>query len=255
VAVGESAARRPTSDIVHEHWETYYTEVEDRPLAVSFDVDAAQRELSEVYPRCARLMVEIKGPGSGGGPGDHESSQLHAMENRIVELLAQSRVPCRFLARLTHAGNRELVFAVSEWDRFRTPVGRWLGEFDYQIELDECEDWDYYNDWIRPTPQIWQLIADRRIVDELISAGSDPVKPHHLKFVFIGLLERLTDVEQALRARGYRRVDTESDGSHLVMTASMPLDIDAISTESLLHHQLADEHGLSYDGWGASIVR
>lgn len=243
------------SNIVHEHWETYSTEVEDRPLFVSFDVDAAQRELSEIFPRCARLMVEIKNPCPGGGPDEHENLQLKGMENRIVELLTQFSVPCRFVARLTHVGNRELVFAVSEWDRFRTPVGRWMGEYDYQLALDEREDWDYYNDWIRPTPQIWQLIADRRVVDELVGAGSDPAEPHQLKFVFIGLGERLVAVEQALRKRGYRRVDTESGDSHLVMTASMPLDIEAISTESLLHHQLADEHALSYDGWGATVVR
>jgi len=242
--------------IVFPAWNTYVSETDDGPLFVSFDEEAALKDLTDTLEHCARVIIPIRQPNRNGGPVKPESELLWNMEDELCSALAQHGVLCRLVGRLTHQGIRELVFQLDDWQSFRAPVGLWMqAHADYAIDVSEHEGWDFFNDCIRPTPERWLHLADESVVDNLIKNGSDPQKEHALEFVFVGERPGLEATAKALRGRGYRPLrELDFDQGEMVMVKAMKLDVDKIFEESLAHAQTAEEHGVKYDGWGALVV-
>lgn len=244
------------SPVVFDSWDTYVSSADDKPLFISFDVDAAREDMTGTLTHCARVLIPIKQPNQNGGPTSPESERLYELEDALCKTLATSGVACRLVGRLTCDGLRELVFQLDDWDEFRPPVGAWMAEHeDYEIDVSEHEGWQFFDDCIRPTPEVWIYLADQSVVQNLINAGSDPEKEHALEFVFTGPAPGLRAAAEALKERGFVAEEPlDFENGTIVMVANMPLDLDAIVAESQAHTELAAEHGLEYDGWGAAVV-
>lgn len=237
----------------NHNWNSYSYTTDNGPVIVGFHTESNQIDQSK-YPYCARVIITIKAPNHNGGPANEEAQVLWDMEDRLVEALDAANVPCLLLGRLTHSGNRELVFQVKDYTPFRPPVGRWMGEHDdYEIDVSEHDGWDFYFESVWPSETSWLLIMDQRVVDNLVKAGSDPSKPHSLEFVFRGDGSSLQQMQAALTARGYSLLDFSDKESRLIMSRSMPLNVGAIFSESVAHRKDCQRFGLEYDGWGASV--
>lgn len=236
------------------NWESYSYNTDSGPVIVGFHTDSNKIEQSK-YPLCARVLITIKAPNLNGGPSQHEAQVLWDMEDRLVELLNAENAPCLLLGRLTHSGTRELVFQVADYTPFRPPVGRWIREHgDYETNVSEHDGWDFFFASVWPSATSWALIFDRRVVDNLVQAGSDPSKPHSLEFVFRGNIGGLEQMYTALTAKGYSLLEASASEFRLVMARSMPLDVGAIFRESLSHREECQRLNIEYDGWGASVV-
>ena len=237
----------------NHNWDIYSYSTDNGPVFVSFHTESNRIDQSQ-YPFCARVIITIKAPNHNGGPAQEEARVLWDLEDRLVESLDAENVPCLLLGRLTHSGTRELVFQVADYTSFRPPVGRWMGEHDdYETDVSEHDGWDFYFASVWPSETSWLLIMDRRVVDNLVKSGSDPSKPHSLEFVFRGDQNSLQQMQAALAARGYSLLELSSEDSRLVMARSMPLEVGAIFSESVAHHQDGKRFGVEYDGWGASV--
>lgn len=248
-------AKNP-SRIVFDEWDTYVAQSDGKPLFITFDVEAARTDLTDTLTHCARVIIPIHKPNRNGGPVEPESDRLYVMEDDLCASLLDHRVRCRLVARLTCDGIRELVFQVDDWDTFRPPVGLWMQDNpDYAIDVSEHEGWSFFDDCIRPTPEIWLYLADQQVVQNLIKSGSNPDKPHDLEFVFHGEEKALRGALGELEARGYRPLqEPDFAGGEMVLVKSLPLDTEAIAAESLAHMKLQEEFGVRYDGWGAEVV-
>ncbi len=236
------------------NWDSYSYSTDNGSVIVGFHTEADKIDQSK-YPYCARVIITIKNPNDNGGPEQEEAKVLWDMEDRLVEALDAASVPCLLLGRLTHGGSRELVFQVADYTPFRPPVGRWIWEHDdYETDVSEHDGWDFYFESVWPSETSWLLIMDRRVVDNLVKAGSDASKPHSLEFVFRGEQAPLLEMQTALSARGYTLLDFSPEESCLVMANSMTLDVGEIFKESIAHNTLCGQLGIEYDGWGALTV-
>jgi regulator of RNase E activity RraB len=244
------------TQIVHDRWDQYLTFASDKPLFVSFDVDATEQDLSFQFPYCARVIVPVKQPNPNGGPTNPESERLYGMEDQLCEVLGQANVVCRLVGRLTHGGKREIVFQLANFDSFRPPVGWWMQQNrDYQIDVSEHDGWEFFNETIRPTAADWLWMRDRDVVNHLLKAGSNPDKPHDIDFTFCGPADGLKRAAVQLAKRGYTaggKIDFAS-GSFTAVKR-LPLDLEAIHEETLANHELAGTFGITFDGWGAMVV-
>ena len=102
-----------------------------------------------------------------------------------------------------------------------------------------------------PSPQNWQYISDRQVIEHLVDAGADPNVPHRLEHTFYGPEESLDILSSELGADDFVQLARE-DG-RLVMAKESVLDLDRISglTGALLG--FAQNVGAEYDGWGCSV--
>jgi regulator of RNase E activity RraB len=243
--------------IVHDHWDQYLTFASDKPLFVSFDVDATEQDLSYQFPYCARVIVPVKQPNQNGGPTGAESERLYGMEDQLCEVLGQANVQCRLVGRLTHDGKREIIFQLANFDSFRPPVGWWMQQNrDYQIDVSEHDGWEFFNDIIRPGPNDWQWMRDRDVVNNLLKAGSNPDKPHNIDFTFCGPADGLKRVAAQLAKRGCTASGQLNFASgSFTAVKRLPLDLEAIHEETLANVELATTYGVTFDGWGAMVVK
>jgi hypothetical protein len=238
-------------------WEVFSYRTEEGPVFATFHTEADKIPQAE-YPHCARVIIPVKRPNGNGGPERDEAEVLWAMEDRLVEQLEARSVRCLLLGRLTHSGNRELVFQLADWEKFRPPVGRWMAEHpDYDIDVSEHEGWDFFMSAVWPSQENWMMIADRRVIDNLIKAGSDPEKPHSLEFVILGESAQLEQFSASLGLgeRGYTQLDISPGEGQLILVKSMELDLGKIHEESLFLKRATEQRGLNYDGWGCTVVK
>ena len=249
-----TAKRTP---VVFDRWETYVARSDDNPLFVSFDAEAAEKDMTDQLTHCARVIIPIHRPNTNGGPVSPENERLYELEDQLCAKLVRHGAACRLVARLTCAGIRQLVFQLDDWGAFRPPVGLWLMEHDdYAIDVSEHEGWAFFNDYVRPTPDDRLYLADQRVVQELLKAGGDPSKVHAVEFVFVGEERGLRQAAQILQRRGYLLPSSpDYKRGQIVMVKRMSLDQEAIFAESQAHRATAASCGIKYDGWGAQVVR
>src|SRR5438128_12046191 len=108
--------------IVFPAWNTYVAETDDGPLFVSFDEEAALKDLTDTLEHCARVIIPIRQPNRNGGPVKPESELLWNMEDELCSALAQHGVLCRLVGRLTHLPIRKHVVQLDAWKSYRGPV-------------------------------------------------------------------------------------------------------------------------------------
>ncbi|MFN7130989.1 MAG: DUF695 domain-containing protein [Myxococcales bacterium] len=241
--------------IQHEAWEMYVTATEEgTPCFVSFDLEAAQEDLTSTLKHCARVTIALKNPSPDGLPTPEESERQYGLEDAFCATLKKAKVRCRLVARLTYSGERELVFQTDDRDKFVATLKAWgeslTGE---EIGLEEDAGWEYFDDVVRPGPDEWTWIADRRAIEGLMEAGSDPNRPHVLEYVFLGDDGKLEQVRNKLMENGYDIVSGPENGT-LVMSVKSKLDLNTIFEHSLANRALAEEHDVDCDGWGAAVV-
>src|SRR5689334_16267648 len=117
---------RKTTKVVFDAWNTYVRQTDQGPIFISFDDEAARKDLTATLTHCARIFIAIHKPGTSGGPDRPENERLWEMEDQLCQLLSSEAVKCRLVGRLTHWGQRVLVFQLDDWEQFRPPVGYWM---------------------------------------------------------------------------------------------------------------------------------
>jgi hypothetical protein len=227
-----------------EDWEIYSYTVPEGTVVVSFYERAGEVDRT-AYPHCARVIIPYR---------REESEEIYALEDELIELLDNASTSCIMLGTLTHAGKRELVFQLSDWQQFRPPVGRWIRKHqDVSLDVSEHEGWEFFDQFVSPDANARLFIADRNTVEALIRNGSDPGKSHDLEYVFLGTQQKLLELAGELESRGYKRYAGEVSEGQLKMVKSMTFDVDTIYEESRKNEHAAKRAGIKCDGWGTSI--
>lgn len=241
--------------VIRENWETYSYVSDGGPVFATFYA-GAKGIAREDFPYCARVIIRIRQPNENGGPTSEEAETLWGLEDNLTDALSRSGGECILVGRLTHAGDRELVFQLADWDRFRPPVGRWIQQNPtYDIDVSEHDGWEFFDEYVWPTDEDWMFIHDSHVVNGLIESGSDPEKEHCLEYVFVGDQSNLQRLRDKLTLRGYADYGSPVPADQLVMVKKLPLDLRQIYAESLENQRLCNEIGAAFDGWGAAVVK
>lgn len=236
-------------------WEAYTYQTNDGLVVASFDTEARSFDQSN-YPHCVRIIIPIRNPDQNGAPDNDEAQVLWALEDELVADLDKNQVECLLVGRLTHKGDRELVFQVAKLESFRPDVGLWMSHHpEYEFDASEHEGWSFFFESVWPSTQEWQLITDRRVIESLLRHGSDALKPHRLEYVFYGPCIQLKCLQDRLIDCGYSVLEFRAADEQLIMVKEMPLDKSLIFQESLSHLEMCSSVGVKYDGWGCLTVK
>ncbi|OGG50462.1 hypothetical protein A2763_01665 [Candidatus Kaiserbacteria bacterium RIFCSPHIGHO2_01_FULL_54_36] len=88
----------------------------------------------------------------------------------------------------------------------------------------------------------------RGIFERLISSGATIGNEYPIEFAFAGDWARLSKLETFLEKKGYRRDRSQTD-QMLIMVGSFQLKLDSLLSLIEEMTQLANEFGVTYDGW------
>jgi regulator of RNase E activity RraB len=244
--------------VVGDSWAVYsYTYGEGMQAVISFDVDRAREEEHQGYGHSIRVIVRIPLVGrvlENGLPVRDELSRLEQFEDGLLKALEKRGVDCRLVGRTTYGGMREFVFQVEDVKGFRESASK-LGGLagDYEIELREEEGWRFFDDKVSPKPVFWQQIGDQAVIRGLIEAGSNPDLPHLLEHVIVGGEDTLLKIRDDLGNNGFKEISL-GDGC-LVMGRESKLNIAEVFGVTGRLFDYCRDKGVTYDGWGAAVVK
>lgn len=239
--------------IVRNKWNGYaYRFGEGERCIVSFDVEAC--DPSEQKPSQLRRVIGFSPEGHvgpSGMPSPQAMERFRAIEDTLVAELTRAKVKCWLIGKQVYRGFRELLFQVDDLAGFARVYAGIEAKFG-GTKLVEHADWTFFNDKISPGVRGHNHIGNRSVMMALAEAGSVMSEPHHLDHTFVGPPEAL----QALVAElpedfGEPRLHAKS----MTVSHELPLDDqDEVDDLTMFLRNLADEHGVVYDGWGAAVV-
>jgi regulator of RNase E activity RraB len=243
--------------VAGDNWDFYsYVYGEGQRAMIRFDVTAAKEPEHAGYGNCRRVIVFID-PDSvrdDGLPIKEQFEALTALEDALIRDLTDAGVDCRFIGCMTYGGMRDFVFQVEDTAGFAKVASRWVGDRGgNRVGLEESDGWDFFDRKVRPEPGHWRQIENRRVIQALLEAGSNPERPHPLEHAFRGPPENLKKIAAALEADGFSRMSFEGD--FLVLSKPSPLDLDEISRLTDALEGFSASVGAEYDGWGTPVVR
>lgn len=101
---------------------------------------------------------------------------------------------------------------------------------------------------------------DARVIENLVSAGSNVSKPHNIDFFMFVPTERRAKAAAAdMEQLGYTisSIDRVSGQSQwqIHATREMVPQLDAMTATTRSLEAVATKHGGDYDGWGTSVVK
>jgi hypothetical protein len=246
--------------IIGPNWGSYSYQFGDGLLArIHFDAQATAELQHAGYTDCVRVILFMPGervhqngqPGSSG-----ELKALLARQRQFVDHLVAESVNCRFVGSMLYGGMFDLVFQIDSEDfgRFKASASEWAKTASpYRVEIKQLQGWDFFDSKVRPSPEHRQQIEDRRIIQELIKAGSDPKKRHQLDHELVGPNRILSQVARDLQGNGFLHPRFPTEGVLVIRTESS-LDLFEVwgTTRQLVRY--CASCGVRYGGWGAAIV-
>lgn len=246
-------------------WEIYYTNVDDAPAAVLFDMGICSTVPDPDRPILLWMWLQLKSPTEDGFSTEEEEDKLTEIEDAFidaVELTTQGL----FVGRVTTAGQRQFYWYARSAEGFEDSIEEAMQAFDdyeYETGVQEDPDWQQYTDVLYPEPENMHQIHSRHMIDELEEKGDDltltrPVD-HEASFVsnegragFIKAAEKL----------GFGNFETAEDDQPedglafaVRFQKSHAVDWETIDQVTFDLFEIADEHEGAYDGWEAAPAK
>ncbi len=100
---------------------------------------------------------------------------------------------------------------------------------------------------------------DARVIENLVSAGSDISKPHNIDFfMFMPSKAKAKSASAEMEQLGYTIVSVDRDSGQsqwqIHATRVMAPQLDAMTATTRTLESVAAKHGGDYDGWGTGVV-
>lgn len=244
--------------ICGDSWEVYtYPFGEGLRAFVRFDLDVATSDLPPGYDDARSVLVRIDPAHcqANGLPTQQATAELKGVEDALVGLLMREGIDCKLVGVMTYAAMRDFVFQIADPTAFDANIDRYVEEYpgSYELEKRQLDGWRFFNDKVRPGAIHWEWIHNRRVVDQLVRAGTDMNAPHVLEHVFVGPDAALVHIRDQLATDHFKVVSHGREG--LVMKKAAVLDLDAVTGLTHSLREFAQKAGAKYDGWGAAVVK
>ncbi len=241
---------------IEADWDFYPCQVDDAPASIFLNLALRDYARTATESTLYALHMQMLDPGSHGMGNQSELDTLGPVEDSVTSIAA--RLGARFVGRIRNNGNWQLTFMGPEGlsDELSQAGESALDALGRECECasQEDADWNYYLDFLYPSPERMRWIQDRRVVDSLASHGDDLSAERRVNhFIYFETVEARESFLAAISELGFEHLLLEDNGLQIHRVDSVQLDaIHALSEE--LNRLVESEHG-SYDGWETSVEK
>ncbi len=167
-----------------EVWEFYFSNVNEK--LGSLFVDLGLRKVAPMTdkPNVVWISIKMNNPREDGLSSQEESELLGDIEDALVDKI-NSKHNSIYVGRLTSAGDRDLYFYFGDttlYDKTVSEVMVAYPKYRFDFGSKEDKEWGGYFDFLYPTPQQYQNIQNRRVIEQLEKGGDKKKEKYFIGF-------------------------------------------------------------------------
>lgn len=248
-----------------DHWDFYFANVNEKLASLFVDLGIREMVPDAGNPWLLWVWVYFNHPREDGLSTSQEAGTLSQIEDSLTDAVGGA-VNGFLTGRITTDGRREFYFYAPAIAGFDDAVARGMGQFpEYKWDADTTHDpeWNQYLGVLYPTPQDWQRIKNRKVIEQLQEHG-DPLKKKRpvLHWAYFSNEVSRDHFVAGLKDRGFKVTNEitvdDPNYSHPLgvnFERSDSVDWDSINNVTLELYELADTLGGDYDGWETSVEK
>lgn len=247
-------------NITNDNWEMYQS-VDENEKICFVTIDLTYNDQKKQRGFKGEFFIRICIPEHklfGDIPNPEELSYQNQKENELLENLTKARINCVQVARLMLDGQKQYIFEYNDPEGFKKLFTNWMHSFssEYTIELNELSAFDYYKDLL-PDTYIWQQIANRKLIAQLVASGSNEHKTHFIEHTILGSIEDLKILLEELKQNDIHLIHLEGNIDHGILEVGInsSIELDDVTEQTNYLITEAEKYHCDYDGWSAKIKK
>lgn len=247
-----------------DEWDFFFASVDDAVVSIFVDLGIRPEVPMEARPWLLWVHVNMLAPRPDGLSSGEEAPRLKEIGDSLDATVC-ALCGAQLVGRVTGGGKREFYFHAAEPGALDEAVAQAMKSFEgYAFECGSVfqPEWDYYLGTLYPSDTNLQRMQNRRLLEELATAGDVHELPrkvdHWLYFADEdgrnACRDTLTEIGFTLEEEGFAEDDGDRLPFSLVMSRVDSIDRPSINGITLELLRLAGEHRGDYDGWGCEAT-
>jgi len=244
-----------------DEWDSYFANVNDELASLFVDLGIRDSVPDPLRRHLTWCWVYLNQPRQDGLSSVDEAPMLGTIED---DLLGSLKERAAFVGRITTAGRREFYFYGDDTTRCEDAISHTMRKHAaYRFDLGSKRDepWSQYLDLLYPSPEEFQRIKNRRVVEVLEQHGDQLAKArpvsHWAYFPTPGARNAFL---AEVTGRGFTIADGSTDAGEpsphpYGVTLEKVDSIDQIDDVTIELFRLARSHDGEYDGWETAVEK
>lgn len=245
-----------------QEWDFYFDNIKNNQASLFIDLGLKNVAPLKDKPYAVMISIKMNNSREDGLSSSEESNSLWEIEKKIVEK-SNSALNAIYAGRVTSNGYRDLYFYVSDtmgYDKvFSEMITNYPGyHFNYVSKFDK--QWAIYFRILYPTPEKFQSIQNRRVVDQLEKNGDKLTKAREVDhWIFFKIEKDRNTFLSKIKSDGFTVVDKEYDKKlgefpyKLHIKRVDKIDWNSVDKYVLYLWKTANECNGDYDGWETQV--
>ena len=261
----------------------FYEIIEDDKITmITVDLSFISKAPIEQNPLSVILEVKFKLPDENGLPGKEDFQTSTNIEDKIIESIENktTTVMSRFkkllklkpkdstdifyVARCFDKGKVDFAFYCKEGYNFEGFCKKLMADFtgyEFNLYHEIDKEWEFYTDFLYPSPLEFQLISDRNLIDRLEELGDNSEIPRDISYwiYFKNDGSRQKCLSELLE-NGYKfeqnhDLENEEYNLGIVINKNSLLNLETASSHSTFLYEMAEKYDGNYDGWETPVMK
>lgn len=252
------------NSIHEEEWEFYFSNVDD--VIGSFYVDLGLIKIAPINdkPNLVWISLKMNKPREDGLSSNEEFDKLTEIEDRLNEFIS-SKHNSIYVGRLTSNNHRDFYFYFRDIALYDNTISEAMVAFPsytYDFGIKEDKEWKSYLEFIYPNPRQYQIIQNRRVVENLESNGDSLTKQRQVDhWIYFKTQNDRQNFLTKIKDDGFQIIGQDIIKESIEFPYSLQIaridnvDLDSVNEYTLSLWELAGECNGDYDGWETSIEK
>jgi uncharacterized protein (TIGR01619 family) len=267
---GQSQAKFQTNvtpvktDDHQPEWDFYLSNVDEKMSSLFVDLGLYKVAPLEDKSIFAWVSIRMNDARLNGLASSTESEILRKIEEKLVAKL-YSKFKSIYAGNLTSNGSKDFYFYIGDTTNYTQVLSDFIlafpaYKFEYGAKTDE--NWSGYFDFLYPSPQQFQSIQNRRIIDQLEKNGDKLTQMREVDhWIYFKTKRDRDQFLDKIKFEGFTIVSRDHDKKSgglpfkLHITRIDKVDWNSVDAYVIYLWKLANEFNGVYDGWETSVKK
>lgn len=246
-----------------ENWDFYFNNVDK--IIGSFFIDLGLIKIAPIKDKTNLIWISISmnNPKEDGLSSNEESQTLFEIEDNLVKNI-KTKHKAIYVGRLTSNSKRELYFYSGDTTLYDKTISESTVKYpmyEYDYTLKDDKDWDTYQEFLYPTPQQFQCIQNRHVVEQLEKEGDKLIKEREVDhWIYFKSESDRTEFLELIKNDGFTIIYNGYDKTYEYPYSLQIKRIDKVDQNSVDEYVIylwkaANDCNGDYDGWETSVEK